>query len=88
MDFNVEFPNNHIKLKFPVWDYIFDRLSNDPISHIFSFASFNELSSFSSVCKRWNNLIKPNNRLWADLCQSYWKNKTYVPSQYRNLLKG
>eukprot|EP01083_Nonionella_stella_P107057 309625_1 len=69
----------------PVWDYIFHRLSCDPISNIFSFLTFGDLSSNSIVSTEWYQHIIPNHGLWISLCQSFWCDK-YVPLQYRQLV--
>eukprot|EP01084_Bolivina_argentea_P290847 499721_1 len=70
-----------------IWDLIFHDLPLDPICHIFSFLTFYELSLCSIISLEWHHIISTNNLLWFNLCQSYWSNKTYIPPQYRKLLK-
>lgn len=68
-----------------IWEKLFHELPADPITHIWSFATFDELSNYSTVCTSWNRTIMTCNRLWSTLCTTYWNGK-YVPSQYRRML--
>mmetsp|Transcript_44418 Transcript_44418/g.71143 ORF Transcript_44418/g.71143 Transcript_44418/m.71143 type:complete len:482 (-) Transcript_44418:89-1534(-) len=80
--------DNAIEVTEPIWDFLFHELPQDPICHILAYATFHELCTCSLVSRKWYKLIIPNNWLWLNLCQSYWKTKTYIPSQYRNLIRS